>query len=325
MKAYIKSFAAMRTQRAMDVIACAMCLESTGKDASTVTVTDTNVSRDNAGSWLILDGEVYLIDQITPQDGRTLIQCVAPLEAFSRPLVYTEPAAGVSIGAWIRSLMLTHWKEQTDGVYAMTYLDVENVDSTAFVPPAVDDNGLFVLADYLRQVRRDHNVQAAFTLSGNTLQVRIAKVSRPSHNVVFNDGRTQLETAAYSRSGVAKITAIQNGIATDWYLSAEGEASTTIPARRAQGTWEVLSLSEKDDPAEKVRSAFAKNAESHKIEFWSDRRFNVYDNLTFRLNGEVLRSYVSYVGTESTDDRFFYKSGELATTAAEKLKGVLNG
>lgn len=322
MKAYIKSFAAMRTQRAMDVIASAMCIEASSKEASTLTVTDTEVSRDNAGGWLVLNGGVWLIDQITPQEGRTLLQCLSPFDAFSRPLVYTEPAAGATIGGWIAQMLAEHWRDQTDGVYAMPYLDIENVDATAFIAPTVDENGLFNLTDYMRQVWQLYNVKTAFSLAGNLLHVRIAKVTRANRNVVFTDGHAQLESAAYSRSGVAKITAVQGGVATNWYLSDTGEISTSIPERRAQGTWEVLTLSDRDIPEEKVRAAFAKNAESHKIEFWSDRLYNAFDNLTIRLNGEVLRSYVSYVGTQSTDDRFFYKSGELATTAAEKLKKI---
>lgn len=322
MKAYIKNFAAMRTQRSMDVIASAMCLESSTQEASTVTVTDTGVTRDNAGGWLILNGGVWLIDQITPQEGRTLLQCLSPLDAFSRPLVYSEPAAGTSIGGWIAQLLAEHWRDQVDGVYAMPYLDIENVDTTAFVAPTVDEAGLFSLTAYMRQVWQLYGVKTSFSLDGNSLRVRIARISRADRNVVFTDGQSQLESAAYSRSGVAKITAIQGGVATDWYLSDNGVASTTIPDRRAQGTWEVLTLSDRDIPEEKVLAAFAKNAESHKIEFWSTRQYSAFDNLTIRLNGEVLRSYVSYVGTRSNDDRYFYKSGELAVTAAEKLRRI---
>ena len=32
--------------------------------------------------------------------------------------------------------------------------------------------------------------------------------------------------------------------------------------------------------------------------------------------------YVSYIGISSSDNRFYYKSGELATTLTERLKGA---
>ena len=68
---------------------------------------------------------------------------------------------------------------------------------------------------------------------------------------------------------------------------------------------------------------FAKAASSHKIEFWSDREFAVFDPCTFAVYGEILTSYISYVGTRSTDGRFYYRSGELLLTATEKLKGMM--
>ena len=39
--------------------------------------------------------------------------------------------------------------------------------------------------------------------------------------------------------------------------------------------------------------------------------------------GEILRSYISYIRKSSEDSRYYYKSGELATTATEKLRGVI--
>lgn len=35
-----------------------------------------------------------------------------------------------------------------------------------------------------------------------------------------------------------------------------------------------------------------------------------------------MSSYISYIGISSGDNRFHYKSGELATTLTERLKGA---
>jgi len=35
-----------------------------------------------------------------------------------------------------------------------------------------------------------------------------------------------------------------------------------------------------------------------------------------------MSSYISYIGISSDDNRFYYKSGELATTLTERLKGA---
>jgi len=41
-----------------------------------------------------------------------------------------------------------------------------------------------------------------------------------------------------------------------------------------------------------------------------------------RLDGGLMSSYVSYIGISSADHRYYYKSGELATTLTERLKGA---
>ena len=73
----------------------------------------------------------------------------------------------------------------------------------------------------------------------------------------------------------------------------------------------------------KVVEAFAKNKANHKLEFWSTLDLSVQTDCTFLVYGQLLRSYISYKRKSSTDRRFYYKSGELATTATEKLKGVM--
>lgn len=59
------------------------------------------------------------------------------------------------------------------------------------------------------------------------------------------------------------------------------------------------------------------------LEFWSTLNLNVQDNCTFYAYGEILSSYISYKRKSSEDSRYYYKSGELATTATEKLRGVI--
>lgn len=336
MKAYIKSFSAFRTVLSLDALSWSLCLESVESEGSTVTVVG-ELPRSHAGSWLIIDNKLYLIDKITPQDGRTLLSLLSPEDAFSRLLPYAAPASAASIGGYVKAQLEANWLNQTDGVYAMSYLEIFNVDATAFSPPVTDDNGLFSLSEYIRRVRRFFNVRVAFTAVRDSLKVSITKVARPHRNIIFGDGHTELSTAAYSRSGVAKITAVQpvdtgqedeagepvfETTYTDWYLSSDGVASIDVPANRAAGEWITLPLRAKEDQFEKVQERFDKNSASHKVEFWADRRLNALDDCDFKIYGERLSSYISYVGQRSTDRRFFYRSGELATTAVEKLKGV---
>ena len=84
----------------------------------------------------------------------------------------------------------------------------------------------------------------------------------------------------------------------------------------------TISVGDDDDVETKVIEEFAKSKSSHKLEFWSDRDLAVHDDCTFMVYGELLQSYSSYKRKASTDKRLYYKSGELATTATEKLRGV---
>ena len=91
---------------------------------------------------------------------------------------------------------------------------------------------------------------------------------------------------------------------------------------RAEGKWEVLSLEETEDLEEKVQDIFSQNSNSHKIEWRSTKPYELYDTVVLRLDGGLMSSYVSYIGISSADQRYYYKSGELATTLTERLKGA---
>lgn len=350
MQAYIKSFSAFRTVLARDALSYDLCLDSVEPAGSSVTLVGQGIPRSFAGSWLVIDRNLFSIDQITPQDGRTVLQLLAPGDFFDRKLLYTAPAAGATCGDFIAQVLQENWIDQADGVYAMPYMNVSTLDNVPFIEPTLDDYGLFSLSDYIRLVRRLRGVLTTFQVQQDTMVVRILDTPTTTHSVVFNDGHSQLETAAYSKSGAAKITTIhpvaiitgyddrgrplyeldQNGEIVydtqtqDWYLSISGAVTPTVPGARASGEWLTLTVRTKDDPELKAQEQFAKNAESHKLEFWSDRNLDVLDACAFRVYDEVLSSYISYKGRRSTDGRWFYRSGELATSMTEKLKGMMN-
>ena len=81
-------------------------------------------------------------------------------------------------------------------------------------------------------------------------------------------------------------------------------------------------MEETEDLEEKVLDIFSQNSNSHKIEWRSTKTYELYDTVVLRLDGGLMSSYVSYIGISSADARFYYKSGELATTLTERLKGA---
>lgn len=337
MEAYIKNFSDFRTAQKVAVLSSSIVADSLDAETSSIIVSGTNVTHKNAGDWLILNNSAYQIKAVTPQTDRTSLTLSAPIEAFARSLELSEQAADPHIGGFIFQAMQKNWTECADLAYALPYLVVSYSDTTPYVAPEVDGNGCFNLADYCRLMRKSYHVKAIFSVSKDALICSIERVEPAKKQISFDDGHSKLQKVAYAAAGVAKLTVLcdldtgekdsdGNKITirtrSDWYLSATGEVSQSVPAQRAFGAWKTIKVRETDDVKSKVIETFAKNKSDHKLEFWSTRELAVLDSCTFCIHGEILTSYISSKRKISNDARFYYKAGELATTATEKLKGV---
>lgn len=337
MESFVKSFLTYRTIKQAKVIAHSIVLDSLDADTSSVTVLGNSVGISDAGNWFIIDGNVFLITAVKPQKDHTILTLGSPLEAFSRPLELTDQPDGQTIGGFLIEEMDKHWIRCSDAVYAIPYLVVSNLDTTPFTPPDVDSNGCYDLSNYCRLMRKSYRVTTKFKNEGSNLVCEITRQPMHYRQVSFEDGRSQLKSLDYSTSGIAKLTVFidtdtgdkdSNGDAiisrsrSEWYLSESGEISQTVPDRRAAGNWSTISVKSKDEVVSKVVETFAKNKTTHKLEFWSLLDLSVQDNCTFFVNGEYLHSHISSKRIEGDDRRYFYKSGELATTATEKMRGA---
>ena len=338
MEVFIKNFSTYRTVGKATAISSALVLDALDRETSTVTVRGTEVNRSHIGSWLIAPEGVWLISNVKPEPDRTILTLVSPLEAFDRPLELAAQPQQTTFGKFVAAAMTAGWVNCPDPAYVMTYLEVSSSDTTPYTPPEVDDSGCFSLPDYCRLMRKSYRCTLRFFDSGNRLHCGIFTAAANSRQVSFEDGRSQLQSVSYSSSGVAKITAIHDVDTgekdaagdpvyrrerSDWYLSESGDVTNTVPARRASGTWDSVYIQGNGDVRAKVTEAFAKNKANHKLEFWSTLDLDIQTDCTFMVYGELLRSYISYKRKSSDDKRFYYKSGELATTASEKLKGVI--
>lgn len=338
MEVFVKSYSTYRTIKKATVISRTIVLDALELETSTVAVAGALLNRGDVGSWLIVGRNVFRISNVKPENDRTILTLVPPLEAFARLLELAQPVAEQTIGGFIATQMRQHWAQGDDPVYAMPYLVVSDSDTTAFVPPDLDNSGSFKLSDYARLMRKSYRILVEFTDAGNSLQCNIRKMPVSFRQVSFSDGRSRLQRVDYSSSGIAKLSVIHdvdtgtkdaNGDKvyqrerSTWYLSEDGEVSPLIPPRRASGEWGSLYIQGDKNVEAKVLEAFAKNKANHKLEFWSDLDLEVQTDCVFWVYGERLRSYISYKQKSSDDKRFYYKSGELATTATEKLRGAL--
>lgn len=337
MEAFVKSFLTFRTIKQAKVISHSIVLDSLDAESSSVTVNSGSVGISDVGNWFVLEGNVFLITAVNPQKESTVLSLSSPLEAFSRPVELVSQSAGQSIGGFIAAEMDKHWIQCNDSVYAIPYLVVSNSDTTRYALPEVDSTGCYSLSSYCRLMRKSYRVTIRFKSVGKNLVCTITRQPDTYRQISFEDGRSKMKNLDYSTSGIAKLTvlidtdtgekdasgaAIVSRSRSEWYLSESGEISQTIPARRATGNWSTISVKAVDEVVPKVIETFAKNKTTHKLEFWSTLDLSVQDYCTFFINGEYLHSHISYKRIEKGDNRYFYKSGELATTATEKMRGV---
>lgn len=338
MDAFVKSFGTYRTIKKAAVLSSSPVLDSLEPENGSVTVLGTDIGRSDAGNWMILDGLVYQIQAVAPQSGQTTITLVSPLDAFARSLEFENGTGFTTVGDFVAQVLTQQWVNGQDPVYAMPYLQVSNLDTTPYTPPEVDGAGLWNLPDYVRLMRKCYQTTVLFADGGDVLQCTIRRKPSVSRQIAFDDGRSQLQSVDYAASGLAKLTVLQdidtgnkdeNGSAikerqrSTWYLSDTGEVSQDEPARRASGSWGILSVQGDVDIQSKVVEEFSKSRADHKLVFWSSLDLEIQDICTFVISGELLTSYIAHKSKISTDSRYYYKSGELATTITEKLKGLL--
>ena len=319
MVAFIKRRKDFKTYASAEVVSWDAPLASIEDDVGNIILYGTTVTRGSEGDFLIMDRHIWLIEQVAPDQQQTTVTVCDVACAFDRLLPFVEE--GQRIGSFITQQLKEHYKEVSDSAYRMPYLKITNLDNTEYLGPTVT-NGLFNLKTYIRKVNRLRDVQVKFSVDQNNLNVLIEPRQRPYHNIIFEDGTSQLISRSYSRSSIAKVTAYQQGVGYTYYLDAEGTVRHTEPARRAEGKWEVLALEEYEVVEDRVQDIFSQNSNSHKIEWRSDKQYELYDTVVLRLDGGLMTSYVSYIGISSSDNRFYYKSGELATTLTERLKGA---
>lgn len=322
MYAALKQMTDFRTYRPLSVSAYDVALASRASYKSSVTVRVGEASQLDSGAWLVLNGRLWVVETVNPGELKTVIRCLDGLTAFDRDVFYTAPADGQTLGGFIAETLEREFKAQSDSFFARPYLDITSADTTAFVAPETDDNGIFNVLDYLMMADEKHNVLTSLAISGNTLCVQIGHRQPVQRQVVFNDGHAELVRQAYSKNAVAKVTTVLDGEKTDWYLSATGEISNEPPAQLATGGWVIQPVV--SDAEEKVQEIFWKNAASHIIEFWSDRAYELGDPVRFRINDGIFEGSISFVGLKSGDKRTYYKSGELKTTLVEHLRGVIS-
>lgn len=273
------------------------------------------VPQEAAGAWLIFGGAIWTIDRVEPAEGLSTLSVSLGTEAFDRPLIYpAEPPA--TVGSFILQILRDNFQACPDGAYALPYLSLVNRDSTPLVPPDLSEGGLFTLPDYLRKVSETTRVE--LSVAASLLTVTIAPASPEEHTVLFG-GAVELQQQTFSRSLTSKVTVLQEGVASDFYLGYDGTVSAEPPSPRMAGEWQVVEARAKAVPLETAQGVFAKNVSANKIVFASPERYALGDRIRTRLEGQPTTVEVTTIRLSSGDSRRVYECGELQTTLSARL------
>ncbi len=316
MKAYIKSFVNFKTYAYPEIADHDYVLASIYDEQSMFTIDWDGII--NSGDFLICGRFMGQILTVDPGEGITkIIVCESILFFFKRDLIY--PGDGATVEAFIASELTDNFKSVADTKYAMPYLTITHTAATSFIKPDIKD-GIYNLKSYIAKVRRVKNVFVDFSRTKDNLLISVVPRVPDSHNIVMEDGHHSLVSQTLASNSVAKITTFQDSTATDWYLNPDGSITSTEPEIRVDGEWKTLFLDTDKVAADEVTNEFASNSHSHKIEFRSDKIYGFYDNVTLRIKGKALYSYISCIRKDRGDNRYLYKTGELRTTLTDKLK-----
>lgn len=281
--------------------------------------------KDFTGDFVFFDNRLHYVDESSPKDGNVELTVSDMANLFSRQMPYPDDPVTTSYGDFIMDIIERYFIICEDPDYAIPYITVSSMDTTPFEAPKLPDTKLFSLTDIIAEARKK-GVLFNFFIDGKKLGIDISSPITVPHNIVFDDGHSKLETESFSRVKTAKITVLKatdnsgEYINTTYYLSSTGDISTTVPAKRAKGEWIYLQINKDDDPREKAAEEFKKNISSHKIEFYSDKTYYLWDTVNFVIDGELLTSSVTSIYLSSSNNRYLYKCGDLATTLTEKIQ-----
>lgn len=336
MKAYIKRSSDFKTVLMGTAESWSLPVASAEGDTGQLALAE-YAPAEHTGNWVYVLGQIYRIAQATPSNNQFTATLADPATAFDRQAIWPD-APETTYGAFIKAALERDYLNCADAAYKVPYLQITNTDTTPLTAPELDDTKLYKLSDIITTARAA-GVRIRFGIDGDKLAVDISTGTGTEHNILFTDGRAQLETESYSADTTAKVTVLQaqekaedadkdaptEYVAHTFYLSASGEITETAPTDRAEGKWAYITCKADETPADKAAEVFAANANSYKIEFYSSRRYALYDRVRLRLHGAVFATRITGITLKNGDGRYLYRCGELATTIQQKVKKSLSG
>lgn len=327
MKCFFRSLSTWEHLAAPDVADYTAVLYAAAKKTGSVKVAgeDPNLS----GCWAVLDGSLYYAQKAAPSGGYTTVTLAKPIYAFSRDVVYSGDGTE-DLEDFIACEIQTNWIEQTDLPFAMPYLTVSPVGTTA-ADLAFTDNQVYAFTEIL-ELAEEMGIAFTWAMTSESLTLHIQKRVPSAHNIFFNDGHSQLQSVSVAEQCVSKVTCrrisveddvITVGAVKTFFWHSDGTITETPPSPRIPGTWSVVSVTDDDiDLDVAAAEAMAGNNSTVRIVFASDRVLGLGDMITCRVNEKVITAAVTMATGRRGDPRIVYELGSLPTTLTEKYEAA---
>lgn len=268
------------------------------------------VTKDAKYAWVIMG--------VKPSDTNVTVTLGDIFNLFDRSHYYTQPSAVTPTEQFAYDLLNTQYVAISDAEYKFNQIDLAWSGSTNFIQPVCSDGNLFKASDYLRMIAQN-GVKFEFAYQPR-LSVTISERIASHTNLMFNDGHSQLVSKEFASEITSKVTVYSGTSSTNYYLQSNGSISTTAPTPRIKGKWAAINTTDDIDNA--VRAVFAKNTNTQKFEFYSDKELEWNGEVWMLIDGERYKATISSVRINSDDVRYKFIAGDLATTLTEKLTQV---
>ena len=320
-----------------------LVLDSTDDFISTVEIPKDIVNNTDICSWAIIEDNrirqieetpgtvlknagVWLLQGVSELDNTTELTLGPVWKLFTRDHVWDGSTSYNSKGKFIAAIITNEYVNQSDTFYDYPYISVAADDTIPFEAPADEVGDIYSLEEYIEKAVSSDGLGIRFFTNRVELYIELYDRSSDDQTVVFNDGHTIYEGIDFNDQNVGKVTVIQNGSSTDYYLATAMTISTTVPADRVDGEWRTIKIGDDDDPLEAAKKEFEDTINGYKIEWSSDYVYNVGDNVRFQLpDKSVYYGKVTYKAIKSSDDLIHYRAGSLKTTLTDKLRDINGG
>jgi hypothetical protein len=336
MKCYIKDRYTFSTIKTYEISFYDIYLATLNDEKSKIVI-PCNVAADE-GDFVYCDngwiGNIQTIEKDSNINS-TDLRCVDLINLFDNDFGYYADNFNYTI-EYAMEVYFGIYFSSSDPLFKMDFLYSKPSTSTYITLIPDKNKGFFNFKEFMFKALRTYNVFPKFALgkrfAKDCINIDISKNDETVQLIDFSSKAYKLISETYENE---TLSSVQSIIYTDdyydtiaiWYLKTDGTITSVMPleADRVKGKQSTLYILSSDSASEeqKVFDEFAKNKNTHQIEFSSDRELNFYDIVQMRIGTKILDSRISSIRVTSDTNKTIYTAGDLKSNLTDKLRGTI--